>query len=85
MEMKMKISHFVIMALFFLIAFSCNENPANSNSNNNAPADHSISKSGVKHKSGLTNPTANCVECHGTDLKGGTASVSCFSCHGKKW
>jgi mono/diheme cytochrome c family protein len=49
-----------------------------------APADHTVSMSGVMHKAGLTNPTANCVGCHGATLQGG-AGPSCFSCHGQKW
>lgn len=80
----MKISG-VILALVLLLASACSNNPTDSKSSNNAPADHTVSKSGVMHKSGLTNPTTNCVECHGSELKGGTAGVSCFSCHGKKW
>jgi len=48
------------------------------------PADHTINKSGSYHKTGLTNPTANCVQCHGADLRGGSGP-SCFKCHGQKW
>jgi len=55
------------------------------NSSHNPPADHTISKSGYMHKSGLTQPLTNCVSCHGSDLKGGTTGVSCFECHGAKW
>jgi hypothetical protein len=51
----------------------------------NPPADHTISKDGFMHKSGLEQPLVNCVSCHGSDLKGGTAGVSCFECHGTKW
>jgi mono/diheme cytochrome c family protein len=51
----------------------------------NPPSDHTISKDGFMHKSGLVQPLENCVSCHGTDLKGGTAGVSCFECHGAKW
>lgn len=68
-----------------LLGISCSDNPADSKSSNNAPTDHRVSKGGVRHKSGLNKPAANCVSCHGTDLKGGTSGVSCFSCHGKKW
>lgn len=49
------------------------------------PADHTISKDGAKHKSGLTYPTENCISCHGSDLQGGTVGVSCYDCHNKKW
>jgi cytochrome c553 len=78
-------SQMMVFILFLFLGISCSDNPADSKSNNNAPADHTVSKSGVRHKSGLNNPAANCVECHGSDLKGGTENVSCFSCHGKKW
>ena len=49
-----------------------------------APADHTDSRGGVMHKTGLTNPTTNCVGCHGAELQGGEGP-SCFSCHGTKW
>ncbi len=48
------------------------------------PADHTVSENGVYHKTGLTNPTVNCVQCHGADLRGGSGP-SCYSCHGQKW
>lgn len=56
-----------------------------SDSKYNPPADHTISKDGFMHKSGLNQPLVNCVSCHGSDLKGGTTGVSCFECHGTKW
>jgi mono/diheme cytochrome c family protein len=49
------------------------------------PADHTVNKAGAYHKTGLNDPLANCVSCHGADLRGGTAGVSCFKCHGQKW
>lgn len=49
------------------------------------PADHTISKDGYLHKSGLDQALTNCVSCHGSDLKGGTTGVSCYECHGKEW
>jgi hypothetical protein len=51
----------------------------------NPPSDHTISKNGYLHKSGLNTPLQNCVSCHGADLTGGTSGVSCFECHGTKW
>jgi len=51
----------------------------------NPPADHTISKDGFMHRSGLEQPLTNCAGCHGSDLKGGTVGVSCYDCHGKKW
>ena len=53
--------------------------------NYNPPADHTVSKDGVMHRSGLTDPTQNCTTCHGNDLTGGTAQVSCYECHGQEW
>jgi len=50
----------------------------------NHPADHTINNGGHYHKPGLTNPTVNCVMCHGADLRGGSGP-SCTSCHGQKW
>lgn len=49
------------------------------------PADHTISKDGYMHKTGLEQPLTNCTACHGDDLKGGAVGVSCFECHGTKW
>jgi len=49
------------------------------------PSDHTISKDGAMHKSGLDRPLTNCVSCHGSDLTGGTTGVSCYECHGKQW
>jgi len=51
----------------------------------NPPPDHTISKNGFMHKSGLDQPLVSCISCHGSDLKGGTVGVSCFECHGTKW
>jgi hypothetical protein len=51
----------------------------------NPPADHTVNEDGFMHKSGLNQPLANCVGCHGSDLKGGTTGVSCYECHGQKW
>ena len=55
------------------------------NQNSKPPADHTLSKDGFMHKSGLEQPLVNCVSCHGSDLTGGTTGVSCFECHGTKW
>ena len=49
------------------------------------PADHTISKDGTMHKTGLDQPQTNCAVCHGSDLQGGTTGVSCFECHDKEW
>lgn len=54
-------------------------------SNYNPPDDHTLSKDGIMHKSGLNDPLDSCVSCHGDDLQGGSAAVSCYECHGKKW
>ena len=52
----------------------------------NAPANHTVSQEGVRHLPGLRDPAANCVACHGADLRGGNnGEPSCFTCHGQKW
>ncbi len=73
----------VSMIFLQLIVFGCSEEE--NYPNYNPPSDHTVSMEGVMHKSGLGQPTANCVACHGDNLEGGTAQVSCYECHGKKW
>ena len=51
----------------------------------NPPGDHTLSKDGIMHKSGLNQPMDNCINCHGADLKGGSSGVSCYECHGEAW
>jgi hypothetical protein len=70
----------VLIMLAFIIGCEKSDDPQY-----NPPADHTISKDGFMHKSGLDQPLINCVSCHGADLKGGTTGVSCFECHGQKW
>jgi hypothetical protein len=51
-----------------------------------APEGHTVSRDGVLHMPGLTDPVANCTGCHGADLRGGTeGQPSCYRCHGEKW
>lgn len=55
---------------------------------------------GRNHRSGYTNPTSHCTNCHGRDLKGSNsnggggrgkggggkgARPSCYACHGEEW
>lgn len=70
----------ILSALFLTIACE-----SNMESDYNPPNDHSLSKDGIMHKSGLNDPVDNCASCHGEDLRGGSAVVSCYECHGKKW
>jgi hypothetical protein len=52
----------------------------------NTPASHTVNKDGHWHAPGLNQPEGVCTQCHGADLRGGTAGQpSCYSCHGKKW
>jgi len=77
-----------VVMIFLLSAFiivACNESSTSPTHNYTPPDDHTISKSGVLHKSGSTDPVKNCTSCHGADLRGGSAPVSCFECHGQKW
>ena len=73
----------MILTVVLLFLAACGKDPVSSSGN--SPSDHTVNKHRVMHKSGLTNPTTNCVSCHGPDLKGGDVGVSCYSCHGKKW
>lgn len=49
------------------------------------PKTHTIDKDGTMHAPGLENPTSRCTACHGKDLRGGRAGISCFDCHDKQW
>lgn len=69
----------ILAAILFMACSSPNE------SKYDPPADHTLSKDGAKHKPGLEAPIANCVSCHGSDLRGGESGVSCYECHGNKW
>ena len=73
---------FLMLFMTVIIMSGCS-NP--SESENEAPADHTVNQDGVRHKSGLNDPEVNCVACHGADLRGGQVGVSCYQCHGKKW
>ena len=72
----------IITLITFISIIACS---SSTESNYDPPADHTISKDGHKHKSGLTNPTVNCISCHGSDLRGSDIAPSCYECHGKKW
>ncbi len=73
----------IILAGLMALAMAACSSPAGDSAGHRA--DHTVNKSGVFHKPGLDNPLTNCVSCHGADLRGGTAGVSCFKCHGQKW
>jgi hypothetical protein len=45
-----------------------------------SPGSHMIVLGGVSHLDGYTNPLANCTECHGTALRGGSGP-DCYGCH----
>ena len=65
---------------------ACNTPAASNNDDkDDRPSNHDVKKDGAFHKSGLNDPEANCVKCHGNDLKGGSADISCYKCHSKKW
>ena len=73
----------VLWIVLHLVIFSCSE--GDNYSKYDPPSDHTVSMDGALHKSGLNQPTINCVACHGDNLEGGTSQVSCYECHGKKW
>ena len=72
-----------ILLLMLTLIFACEK--TNDLPKYTPPADHTISKDGFLHPSGLDQPLTNCVSCHGSDLEGGTTGVSCYECHGKEW
>jgi len=72
-----------MLSLLFVLLMACEKN--DDTPDYNPPADHTISKDGFMHRSGLDDPLSNCVACHGADLQGGNSGVSCYECHGKKW
>lgn len=81
--MKILVSVKISMILLILALFiGCEKT---NNPTYNPPADHTLSKNGYMHKSGLGQPLTNCISCHGSDLRGGTTGVSCFECHSAKW
>ena len=72
-----------ILFLMLILIIACEK--TNDLPDYTPPADHTISKDGFLHKTGLDQPLTNCVSCHGSDLQGGTTGVSCYECHGKEW
>ena len=86
MKIKMKrcaAGKLFIILLTIVFIFACEK--TNDLPDHNPPSDHTISEDGILHKIGLHQPLTDCVYCHGDDLTGGTAGVSCYECHGKKW
>ena len=79
----------VLSGLLILVLATASSMTACSSSSTapaDAPEGHTIMKGSAAHAPGLNNPTVSCTQCHGADLRGGTAGQpSCFSCHGKKW
>ena len=79
------------LALTTLLAFcfaggftACSDD--NGSGPEDTPASHTVIKDGVAHAAGLNDPTQNCTQCHGADLRGGTDDEpSCFACHGQQW
>ena len=69
-----------------LTPLGCDDDDEGPTGPSNAPASHTVSQDGVRHLPGLNDPEANCVACHGADLRGGAnGEPSCFTCHGQKW
>lgn len=79
----MRLSILILLVVIITLTGACNL--FSPNSSGNAPEGHTVNKSGTFHKAGLDDPLTNCVQCHGSDLRGGSAGVSCFQCHGQKW
>jgi hypothetical protein len=63
---------------------SCLKCHTQSNWKNCGSIQHNRSREGVLHATGTA--TTVCVNCHGSDLRGGyNNEPSCYKCHGKKW
>ena len=81
-----KIGVFGLVALVAVAPLGCDDDDEGPTGPSNAPSSHTISQDGVRHLPGLRDPAANCVACHGADLRGGNnGEPSCFTCHGQKW
>lgn len=76
---------FGLVGALALAPLGCSDDDDDPTAPSNAPADHTISRDGVRHLPGLTDPETNCVTCHGADLRGGANAPSCFTCHGQVW
>jgi hypothetical protein len=85
MKSRTLFSFLIPFAVMLILFCSKSSNSVNGPGSVNPPEDHTVNKDGVRHKNGLQNATQNCVSCHGQDLTGGSAGISCYSCHGKKW
>jgi cytochrome c553 len=80
------IGAFGLVALVAVAPLGCDDDDDEFTGPSNAPASHTISQDGVRHLPGLNDPAANCVACHGADLRGGNnGEPSCFTCHGQEW
>ena len=76
----------ILLAIFFGCSNSSEPTQSTSNTSSSVvPVDHTVSEKGVMHKSGLNSASTNCISCHCSDLKGGSAGISCYSCHSKLW
>ena len=81
-----RVAKFGLIAAIAFAPVGCDDDDDDSFTGpSSAPADHTISRDGVRHLAGLTNPQENCVACHGADSRGGESAPSCFTCHGQVW
>jgi cytochrome c553 len=81
-----RIGWIAIVAAIAVVPLGCDDDDDEFTGPSNAPASHTISREGVRHLPGLSDPLTNCVGCHGADLRGGNSGEpSCFTCHGQKW
>lgn len=78
---KMRTTYLILVVFIAVFLNNCNS----PESNTDQPSGHTVNKGGVYHMAGLDEPEANCVRCHGGDLRGGTSGVSCYQCHGQVW
>lgn len=84
----MRIERYIVIPLFFVILWGCSKTNDNStilDASGKHPANWIVNhREAFRKLAGANDDPAiagksQCVECHGSDLKGGIAKVSCFS------
>lgn len=78
----MKLIHFAIMSLMCASLWSCsngNDNSVVLDPTGKHPALWAVATTGGAHPAEYILGPGKCVECHGSDLRGGISNVSCFS------
>ncbi|MDO9309593.1 MAG: CxxxxCH/CxxCH domain-containing protein [Deltaproteobacteria bacterium] len=78
----MKLVHLVTMLLLTIGLWACsqgNDNTVLLDSTGKHPALWAVAATGGSHPAEYLAKQDSCAECHGSDLRGGTTKISCFS------